>query len=420
MIIKNKFTGENKINLMYLLIFSIVLTPIINFDKIPAFRLEQVIVVFYMASLGLKLVKAKEIPKLEVGFISLYLGFSILMLISIGVGYFQGVNVVVNDFFELYRVLVYVGIFKMTSDLVVSEKDKKQVINFLILTLLISLIISVQQYFNLFNLNEKYVPYIAPTQYITLVDNYRYPRVVGMTSNPNVYSLMPGMGAIISWALLLDNKKLKDFIFLSLFVLGTLMTGSRSGFIFMASGIFMYTLLYLLKLMRQKNITFKSLLKPRSLMIGVFVLVGIFLILVALFYILPSNLTRRLVSGFNIKDDLSFQTRLNIWREQSIYIKNSPLFGIGPAKSIKLVKQIDNEWLLLLRQYGFIGTGYLLFVFVYSFVTKHASTYKYIYVSILFGCILYMIPSIVYNTFQVMPLIIMFAALINKDKKRKI
>jgi len=69
------------------------------------------------------------------------------------------------------------------------KQDKIKIINFMIGCLLLSILIAIQQYFNLFNLNEKYVPLIAPTQYKALVNNYPTPRVIGMTSNP-MYMLL--------------------------------------------------------------------------------------------------------------------------------------------------------------------------------------------------------------------------------------
>ena len=119
-----------------------------------------------------------------------------------------------------------------TGLIIKNETDKIRVLEFIVTCLLVSVAIAAQQYFNLFGLNERYVPFIAPTQYRTLVNNYPFPRVVGMTNNPNVYALMPGIGAIISWGLYLNRRKRKHIIFLIAFIVGVLMTLSRSDLYF--------------------------------------------------------------------------------------------------------------------------------------------------------------------------------------------
>lgn len=140
---------------------------------------------------------------------------------------------------------------------------------------------------------------------------------------------------------------------------------------------------------------------------------------ILIFNSLPEQLTWRLKHGMNIGSDASFQARLRNWKEHIDHFIRSPIFGLGPAKTIEYNSQVDNEWLLLLRQYGIIGTLYFLIVFVTPFIRHKDKFYKYLYYSVLVASALYMIPAIVYNSFQIMPLIMILAALLSSTSKVK-
>lgn len=249
----------------------------------------------------------------------LYLFFSYLIILSTLIGSFTGLKVIINDFFEIYKVLVNIGIYLITLSVVKSKQDKIIILKFMTLCLLISVLISVQQYFNLFNINEKYVHIIAPTQYRTLINNYPYPRVIGMTSNPNEYSVMPGIGAIISWSMYSITRKKRNLIYMFIFIIGVLMTLSRSGFIFMATGLVAFTFLYSIKLKGKINIKIIRFLLSSILLLVLFSIV--------IFIYLPEELTWRLIAGFDIQFDNSFQARLSNWKEHIHYFQK--VHGLG-------------------------------------------------------------------------------------------
>lgn len=410
---KNNVTISNDLWIIYLVIFATILTPSIRLGKLPGFRIEQVIVFFFFMYVFIKLALRKEKKHVNFNFIIFYTGFSFFIILSILIGSFKGMQIILNDFFEIYKIFIYIGIYLITITRIVSEEDKMNAIKVMIFCLLISLIVAVQQYFNVFNLNEKYVYIIAPTQFRTLVNNYPYPRVVGMTGNPNEYSVMPAIGAILSWSMYLITKKKEYILYVVLFIFGTLITLSRSGFVFMGSGILMFTFLYLFR----SNLSIKHIIKGRINLniLRTIILAVIILTLLGfiIFNYLPEELTWRLMSGININEDSSFQARITNWEEHITYFKISPLAGLGPAKSIKYEHHVDNEWLLFLRQYGILGTVYIILVFTIPFFNSRDKVFKYIYFSILFGCSLYMIPSVIYNSFQLMPLIMILAALVS-------
>lgn len=410
-------SANNGLWIIYIIIFSTILIPDIRIKGIPAFRIEQIAVFIYFMYMFFKLMLKKKVKVRKAKFIYLYAGFCFIIVLSILVGSLKRVKVLPNDFFELYKVLIYLGIYIITSLTIKSENNRIIVLNFIIFCLLISVIIATQQYFNLFGFNERYVPIIAPTQFRTLVNNYPYPRVIGMTSNPNVYAVMPGIGAIISWGMYLTMGEKKKLLYMIIFTFGVLMTLSRSGFIFMASGIITFTFLYLFK----SIFNFKTMIEGRiNLRILKTLILSVFFLIICGFIILnylPEELTWRLISGINIKSDNSFQARLSNWEEHIYYFKMSPLLGVGPDKSVKYVHAVDSEWILFLKRYGIIGCFYIIFTFSYPFINAKDNTFKYIYLSILVGCALYMIPAAIYSSFQLMPLVMIIAGLISDGSK---
>lgn len=396
---------------LYLVIFSIILIPSVNISGIPDLRLEQVIAVGYFIIKSLKIIKENEFNLSKHKFEVVYLGFSLIIVASILMGSIKGIKVLANDFFEMFKIINYLGLYLLVVDVIKEKEDKYRVIDFMILCILVSVIVAIQQYFNLFNLNEIYVSKIAPTQYVTLVNNYPFPRVIGLTRNSNIYAVMTSIGAITAWATFLVNRDKNRIIMAVIFIIATLMTLSRSGFIFLVSGLIMVFLFYIFKINETYLNKFKLLSKKTRLK-KILLFSGIFIIVLFVVYkVLPEELTWRLVSGLNIKDDASFQFRLLNWGQHFDYFKASPILGVGPIKSVKFDSFVDNEWLLFLRRYGIVGTLYIITTFLIPFITSKDKFFKYVYLSILIGAALYMIPSILYNSFGAMALIVIFAGL---------
>lgn len=401
---------SKKLWVLYLVIFSIILIPSVNIPGIPDLRLEQVIAIGYFTRKTLKIVRKDEFNISKHKFEVFYLGFVFVIVASILMGSIKGIRVLANDFFEMFKIINYLGLYLLASDVIKSEEDKKRLVDFMILCILGSVIVAFQQYFNLFNLNEVYVAKIAPTQYITLVNNYPFPRVIGLTRNSNIYAVMTSIGAITAWATFLVNRDKKRLLMLFVFIIATLMTLSRSGFIFLLSGLAMISIFYVFRINETYLNNFKLLTRQEKTK-KVILYSGVFILMLFIVYkLLPQELTWRLVSGLNIKDDVSFQYRLLNWGEHFDYFRASPIFGVGPIKSIQFASFVDNEWLLFLRRYGIVGTLYIITTFVIPFIISEDKFFKYVYLSILIAAALYMIPSILYNSFRPMSLIIVFAS----------
>ena len=406
---KNKNTNDKKLWIVYITIFSLILLPNIRLNGIPSFRVEQIVIITLTLLSTLKILLGKKVRISNSFFVFSYIGLSFIIIVSIWVGSLKGIKVITNDFFEIYKIFIYLGVFILTTSSIKTDKDKIKIIKFINFCLFISTIIAVQQYFNLFNLNEKYVPFIAPTQYKTLVNNYAYPRVIGMTGNPNEYAVMPGIGGLLSWSLFIQTKNKRYILCLFCFMLAVLMTLSRTGFVFLVLSLLTYSFFHLFE-----NFSKRKVLKVFRILITTSCLLLIGLIA---FQYLPQELTWRFRAGINISMDNSFQARLSNWNEHINYFRMSPIFGLGPAKSIAYEHAVDNEWLLFLRQYGIAGCFYIFYIFTIPFLRLKRTYYKHLYFSIAISSAVYMIPAAIYSSFQLMPLIMIFAGLVSKENK---
>jgi O-antigen ligase len=333
--------------------------------------------------------------------------FSFFILISILVGSLKGIDVIFRDFFELYKIIIFAGVYTVTLLSIKSNEDRMRIIKFMIFCILISVLIAVQQYYNLFGLNEKYVRWLAPTQYATLVDNYPHPRAIGMTSNPNEYAVMSGIGCFLSWSLLVQTKQKRYLIYMLVCCLGLLFTSSRSGMAFLLVCLLLCNFLYLFDLLRSRR------LKAFNHAVIINVLFALFV--TVLFLFLPQTLTWRIKAGLSMGTDNSFQARLSNWNEHISYFKISPIFGLGPAKSIVYESAVDNEWLLLLRRYGIIGTLYFIYIYFIPIMNRNRSYFKTIYISVICASAIYMIPAAIFHSFRLMPLVMILAAMVPSD-----
>lgn len=409
--------SEDNLTILYLMIFFIIFTPNISIRSLPGIRLEQILAVILIISTLCKLSIGKTIYIYKSSFVKMYLLFSVFLVFSITVGSLKGVKSIFNDYFEIYKIIIYSGIFLIVSSVIKYDENKIKVLEYMNKCIFISAIIGITQYFNILGLNAKYVPLIAPTQYKSLVDNYLYPRIVGMMPNPNEYAVVAGIGILISLFLLYHTKKKKNYLFILVNFTALIMTLSRGGFLFALVSVIIYIFLYRKDI--RSNSTKLYTVKERRKKVNTILLAIISIVIVtySIWNFLPEEYIWRLKSGYNFQNDASWQIRLYNWRENIALFQSSPLFGIGPAKSISYEYVADNEWLLLLREYGVIGTFYLISSFVLPFILRKKNKDKnilFLYLAILAGSVLYMIPTAIYSSFRLMPLVMIIAGLCAK------
>ncbi|MBF7096122.1 O-antigen ligase family protein [Alkalibacter mobilis] len=388
----------------------ILLTPTIKPGRLPGIRLEQVVLVLVTLYLVYSLVKGRDQLVHKSIFPVGLLFFSVFVLVSILNGYLNGYDIIFNDFFELYKIYIYVGIFTLTASLALDDETKFRVLKFMHLYFIITAVVAVTQYFDPFGINELYLPILAPTHSITLINDYPSPRVVGLSDNPNVYSFMMAVATNLSYMLYLKFRNNKYIVGMVLNFIVLLMTKSRTGFVFFIIAFVILTALMLRGRMERKKV---RIVKRIAIFIGI-IMISLVVFTLALF-ILPDDLTWRVKQMADFTKQTSWVNRINNWQENISYIKEHPILGIGPGKAVEFKYSPDNEWIFLLRRYGVLGTTYLIAIFAVSIKKRwgHLSnTYPgRLYISLIIGSVFFMITAGLYHSFQLMAMMMMIAGL---------
>lgn len=387
-----------------------VLTPNIFLPGMPAVRLEQFVVLAGLFTLGYRMLVRKHSILWSERFLLGFLSFHALLLLSLGVGAIRGIRILPNDFFEFYKLVLYSGVFLITQNAVRTQRERDRVLHVFLAAMVISGLVALTQYVDLFGMNRWYVPLIAPTQSRSLLDGYPNPRVIGLTSNPNFYAMMATMAYLTALQFLLRGKVWVYGMLAGFFFLLVLLTKSRTGFVILLVGTMV---LYLLVEWRRMQLaaTFGGQGGRGRLLLrmgGVFA--GIGLLALGFLYLGPEAITWRIRAGLDLFTDASFLTRMRRWRVVLLWVLESPILGWGPAKAVNFGYAIDNEWILLLRSGGVAGTGVLVWTFLQPLRNTKDTFAADLYTSILMVAGVYMMTSVLFHVFQLMPLIMVMAA----------
>lgn len=365
------------------------------------------------------IINDKRFKVLSIGFFL----FAILLSISTIVNSILDNNFFLSNFFEVLRVFEYYMVIVNYWCLFV-KKDNIRFFNMVLIFILIILsIIGIFQYFNLFNTNNLYIKFIAPTQYTTLLNNYSNPRIVGLAGNPNVFGFFIAV-SIVYFLYLLLNKKFNWFLLILILLLNIIlfMTLSRTAYICMVAGELL--LVFIAKF------NFKTI-KKTFILIALIVLFNL-LLLVAL----PRKLTWRVLELVNISDVTSWQERVNgnkeFWEYYSDHITSGDkhnnvdnpdstiqqpskfpinnnaiinsmwlnLMGNGPDKQfLKHSSIFDNEWLMILFRYGYIGVAAYIFMLIAPLIyfKQYEKNSLALYITIISMIFLYMVPAAAYH-----------------------
>jgi hypothetical protein len=409
---------RDRLFILYLFVFSIVATPDVRVPGLPALRAEQGILFAILAWCIYCLLTGKKLKFHTSLFTGMFAGFGLVMLLSTYFGVIVGVGSSYSDIFELYKIVVYLGIFIVFATITRSEDDRWQVVGFANLCIALSGLIAITQYFNPMRINEFYVPRIAPTQFITLVNSYFSPRVIGLSNNPNVYAVIAAVGVLFSLILLFRTRRLHHVLFGSINMLALLMTKSRTGLVFL--GV-MFAVLYLIyffeKVLVNRKVRLRSLTQMLSILMVLLIAAPI------AFFLLPDTLVWRFKDFTDITSATSWQARMVHWQENIEYFYKSPILGIGAAKSVNFRFAPDNEWLLLLRKFGMLGTAWFVMMFAVPVYMYWPGLKKNmmakIYVAVLVGLAVYMCPAAPFHSFQIMPLVMLIGGLAFSSLKEK-
>lgn len=385
---------QNKTDKIFFIILAMTfLTPDIRVPGLSFFRLEQWFSVLVLSYLFIRdnMVGLKPF-KIRGPFVA-YLILGASYFLSLFHTQLLGVNVDKRDFIELYKIVVYASLYVIASKYYMEPNKALKFVSNMILMLSF---LAIAQYFNFLNLNQLYVAKIAPTQHMTLISNHITPRVIGMSSNPNTFGFITAMGCVVNMYLYLYHESKWTYLFKTLITfIAVMMTFSRTGLIIM---VVMVMILFLAKL---------NLNKVRTVF-RVFLL-GVGGVLIFIF-LLPEKLKLRLIN-FSVLGDSSFQARYDHWEVALNFVEESPFFGVGTTKSILDLPTIDNEWLLLLKTYGIIGTTIFVLAILAVFWGIKEKSLKIFYFAVVVGAFLFMVPASVYNTFQLMSVLIILGCI---------
>lgn len=157
--------------------------------------------------------------------------FSIIITLSIVINN----QISVTNIFEIIRPIVYaISLISLTS--LLEDSKNRETFNKVFCSLILLLfLVNIIQFYNFGNINDLYIKKVAPTQYMTLVDNYPEPRIVGFIGNPNEYGYILAIFNLYLFYLLLVSKNKKKKIFLIILLLlnkvGLYLTGSRTAYL---------------------------------------------------------------------------------------------------------------------------------------------------------------------------------------------
>ncbi len=362
--------------------------------------------------------------------------FFVVVLISFVLSILAGGGFYFTNVFEVFRIILYMIILANFLMLIEGEENYLFLKKFMLLLLVINSVVAITQFFNLFNMNELYIKIIAPTQYVTLVNNYPYPRAVGLTANPNVFAFVLALAIVFVFADILKkpfNKK--NYILTVLFHIVLYMTSSRTGFIITIVGELIVAFLFYFESNKHKIVkTFK-------------VLLIILLVEIGVLFVMPDHLTWRLkvlvtfgkINSWEERNDIrsDFWTSYKLEMEEidkssqtdskskflnpKIYKKIKIFIGNGPDKKFFSEKlNYDNEYILVFVRYGSVGILLFLLLFLYPLlaVKTYSKEQKSLFYALAGMSLLYMYPAGFFHSYRLYPLLLVLFIL--NDYKIKI
>jgi hypothetical protein len=394
-------------------VFSVLLTPSIPIASgIPSLRLDDILLI--MAPILVMLLVGRIVVDARVGLL-LLIGF--LIEVSIAVGAVKGYPASMADHFYVFRILKYIGAATLGATFAYLERENgtslKWLAKVIVLTGFGLIFLVFQQFFDLLNLNAFYVQFVAPTQYETLINDYSWPRPVGMVGNPNELSFLLGIiSALGIWLYLSEPKQnLLWLMSAMLYLLTCFLTLSRSGVFATAIMISVLLIGSIVKGLhgRERTVTLEKRKTTRFLLLSGIGATGV----AAALFINP--IFKKLTWRFTPEYFGGWYKRIEHWQENLNYWLDSPLFGIGPLRHSGIFKYAaDNEWLLLLRTGGvFLALTIIALFFLDIFLSKKTNDMcGCLSFSLAVGASAYMVPAAFFYSLVIMPMAIMLLVLL--------
>jgi O-Antigen ligase len=403
-----------------IILVCLYLTPSITlFSGLPKIRLEELVIIFCFFWSG-----TQSRIRISWGLHqSLHCFFCIFVLASILVGSFLGYESSLGDLNQLIRIFKYVFIYTVALTAINThpdpDKERISLFEFIVYVSTIVALIGIQQYFDLFGLNKFYV--MSLSDHATTLIDYAYPRAIGLAGNPNDFGFMTAVSTLIAYTLVLYKKEEKTLFIFLFFVnfSSALMSVSRGALSSLLIGLVLITFVYII------NPSIKTKHSNRQLVItvGLFCLLSFFLFANET---MQEQMLWRFFAMQDLSDDVSFQEREVFWKGNISLFQTSPFLGVGPLRRAATVEQIaDNEWLLLLRCYGIIGTFFWVLALVIpqlvNLKTNQTSittrSFNVTTFAILVGTFLFMIPAAVYHSLLLMPVVLIATSITDMSSR---
>jgi O-antigen ligase len=381
---------------------------------LPQIRLEELLL---LATLGYLIMAALSGLRIRLAWglrQTLLASFVVFIFISIGVGLSLGYGGALSDLNQLVRILKYLIIYTLAITVVAfsdtPEQTKLKILKFILALSVLLFMIAVQQYFDLGGLNRLYVQAVAPVHYDALGGSN--PRVVGMVGNPNELGFLFVLTGLIAVHLLTRRFHIVYALLIAMSLFGIGLTASRTSLVVFVFGVVLLLVLALLQLSRM------------WLSSAIQGLAVIMLLIVAVSTTLAeASFMDRLLWRFEELGDpaeaSSWKGRVVRWQDNLAIFRESPIFGVGPLRRMEMAA-VDNEWLLLARSYGVIGTMALVLAMVLPHWRSARTPTKVLGTGVMAASAVYMIPAAVFHSLVLMPLVLIILALSETTLSRKV
>lgn len=404
---------------LLLMLFGILLTPAFSLAAgLPNMRLEEILIGLLFGYLLVRGLGGQRIEFVWGVRQTMLLAFPLFLFISIAAGLVLGYAGSLGDLNQLVRVIKYLIIYTVAVSVIGlspdPEQTKNSILNWTLAFGCVLVLITTQQYYDWFGLNSRYFHLItADWEYQRLLAG-RLNRPLGMVGNPNELGFLLAVVAIAALHQLLARFRpfyLGTFV---LALLGILMTGSRSSLVACAAGSLILGLVLSISRMPAKL----RFAQRAGAVLGAVVLLALAGALTDVY----GGLLDRFEALAELDRDESWQARLVKWEENVRLFEQSPVVGVGPLRrgSLDFVNNPDNEWWLLLRSYGILGTLFLLATFLLPHFLGPWVKPAALALALYAAAALFMIPAAVFHSLALMPLMLILVALSDTTLQRRV
>jgi len=313
--------------------------------------------------------------------------------ISLVISLYKGI-VVLNDAFELTRMIVYIFTYLITFSYFNTSNYKLSHLDFKFIQLIMIILYAItfiEIYYE--NILLNFLEFVYSFEKSRGISAYSI-RTVAMFANPNYYGIFLSIiFNVFYYILLVSKSKKNNFILilnLLIIVLCVFSTGSRTAFVVLLLG-FVYNNLY--------SFIFCKAIRKKILFITVPLLITVLYLISSANYVQDTDtpsIFSRVLDVQNTSESLN--ERFEIWDRNNKDLKDSIIFGNGPNKAE--VRVFDNNYLFILYRNGLIGLIPFLSLILIEFFKAQINIFrkKNISESIVYSNIIFMISISLYST----------------------